>query len=448
MNKRVFLDQLEKLLQDLPKEVREDILYDYDEHFRVALEEGKREEEIAKSLGMPEEIVKEFMQGYLDEPQQNNKVNSLINNLGEIFQNFGGERKKHMIDQKEKYKVDDLKRIEIDSNSPLIKIHNFDGDEVMIHLHGEIESNFTKKIMLQTNLINGGLQISLIREIGLGFGIHREKLRLDLYLPNSYDQQLLITTTSGSVEAQELNLTEFSIDSSSGSLRLDYIRAKESRFKANSGSIKLKNYEGELEVVTHSGSIKVEAINATKATLTAKSGSIEIVKLNGEVVAETSSGSIKLESVKSLKTILKGSSGSIKINNLIGDLEGRTHSGSIKVESALTQNTYLKSISGKIQLTNFVGNLMGEVTSGSIIAEYKEFRNSINLTAVSGKIDLTLPKEAQFIINAKTTSGGIKTNFPITLTHASRRSMMGVVGNDENKINLETVSGSIKINQK
>jgi uncharacterized membrane protein len=40
----------------MPETDKKDILYDYEEHFRVGLTEGKSEEEIARSLGNPQVI--------------------------------------------------------------------------------------------------------------------------------------------------------------------------------------------------------------------------------------------------------------------------------------------------------------------------------------------------------------------------------------------------------
>lgn len=51
MNKNEYLGSLKMLLAGLPEEEVKDILYDYEEHFRIGTEEGKTEEEIALELG-------------------------------------------------------------------------------------------------------------------------------------------------------------------------------------------------------------------------------------------------------------------------------------------------------------------------------------------------------------------------------------------------------------
>ena len=63
MKKREFLDLLRFYLRDMPKTVTEDIISDYEEHFAIAAEKGKSEEDICKELGSPELIAKEYISG-------------------------------------------------------------------------------------------------------------------------------------------------------------------------------------------------------------------------------------------------------------------------------------------------------------------------------------------------------------------------------------------------
>jgi len=59
MNKKEFLGKLSELIKDIPEEEKKDILFDYEEHFRIGLEKGRKEEEIAASLGDPKVIAKQ-----------------------------------------------------------------------------------------------------------------------------------------------------------------------------------------------------------------------------------------------------------------------------------------------------------------------------------------------------------------------------------------------------
>lgn len=65
MNRNEFLQKLEYSLTSLPNEEKQDILYDYEEHFSMGLELGKTEEEISESLGDPTVIAKDFKVNYM-----------------------------------------------------------------------------------------------------------------------------------------------------------------------------------------------------------------------------------------------------------------------------------------------------------------------------------------------------------------------------------------------
>jgi uncharacterized membrane protein len=64
VTKDQFIKQLESSLNKLSSTERRDILQDYQEHFEIGLEEGKTEDQIASSLGSPDQIAKELLASY------------------------------------------------------------------------------------------------------------------------------------------------------------------------------------------------------------------------------------------------------------------------------------------------------------------------------------------------------------------------------------------------
>ncbi|PAE28311.1 hypothetical protein CHI07_15120 [Paenibacillus sp. 7884-2] len=64
MNKEQFFVKLNAPLKKLPAQEREDILQDFEEHFAMGFEEGKTEEQIADSLGSPQQIAKDLVATY------------------------------------------------------------------------------------------------------------------------------------------------------------------------------------------------------------------------------------------------------------------------------------------------------------------------------------------------------------------------------------------------
>ncbi|WP_414470143.1 HAAS signaling domain-containing protein [Methanobacterium sp. ACI-7] len=71
MNKEEYIEKLSKDLKKLPKEDREDILSDYEEHFLIGMENGRTEEEISEALGKPEIVSKQIKAEYMVKKAEN-----------------------------------------------------------------------------------------------------------------------------------------------------------------------------------------------------------------------------------------------------------------------------------------------------------------------------------------------------------------------------------------
>ena len=72
MTKYEFLRIIEEGLEDFPTSERNDILYDYEEHFTYGRADGKTDEEIIAELGDPYEIVNQYRNGYLKPISEDN----------------------------------------------------------------------------------------------------------------------------------------------------------------------------------------------------------------------------------------------------------------------------------------------------------------------------------------------------------------------------------------
>ena len=61
MNKQQFLFTLSQSLKPLGSAAIQDILADFDDHFRNGLDAGRSEDEIANELGNPAEIARQYL---------------------------------------------------------------------------------------------------------------------------------------------------------------------------------------------------------------------------------------------------------------------------------------------------------------------------------------------------------------------------------------------------
>ncbi|MHA6252877.1 HAAS signaling domain-containing protein [Oceanobacillus sp. CAU 1775] len=64
MTKKQFLYELKNALRNLPIEEQNDILSDYEEYFMIGIQDGKTEQEIAASLGTPEQLGRDLSVTY------------------------------------------------------------------------------------------------------------------------------------------------------------------------------------------------------------------------------------------------------------------------------------------------------------------------------------------------------------------------------------------------
>ena len=77
--------------------------------------------------------------------------------------------------------------------------------------------------------------------------------------------------------------------------------------------------------------------------------------------------------------------------------------------------------------------------------KYKNFNNKIDIDSVSGNTEIILDKESKFYLKAKTTSGDISCDFPITIKDNKKNLLEGNVGTSSNNIIIKTTSGDIDI---
>jgi len=65
MNKEEYLKKLSKLIKKVPVDEKKELLLDYEEHFRIGMENGRTEEEISTALGDPKNVAKQIKADYM-----------------------------------------------------------------------------------------------------------------------------------------------------------------------------------------------------------------------------------------------------------------------------------------------------------------------------------------------------------------------------------------------
>ena len=87
MNKKEFLDNLSKYLRGIPGEDEQDIISDFEEHFEMGKNEGRTEEDLAKSLGDPKALANQLKANIM--VVQAEKETTAVNITRAVFASLG-----------------------------------------------------------------------------------------------------------------------------------------------------------------------------------------------------------------------------------------------------------------------------------------------------------------------------------------------------------------------
>ena len=179
------------------------------------------------------------------------------------------------------------------------------------------------------------------------------------------------------------------------------------RARSGSGSVMVGDVAGPVNAGTGSGSIKIGKVN-DRVTASTGSGSIFVAGANGSVAATTGSGSVDVAQTGAGDVEISTGSGGITIHGAKGAVTASTGSGSIDAD-------------------------------GAVAGHWK-------LHTSSGSVKVTLPPNAAFDLAARTSSGRVVSDHPITMTGTiDRRHLEGKVRGGGPRLELRSSSGSITI---
>lgn len=303
-------------------------------------------------------------------------------------------------------------------------------------------------------------------------------------LVESHNQNSIIIQATKIVEAKDTSEAEelarkiqIEIEKSDGSVRVKttYQKAERGSFFEKLFTVR-KSVEGyvsyhilvpeeiqEANLEVTSGEIKVFYVNG-RLNLSSTSGDLELNNIKGDVSCSVTSGDIRAKDIIG-ELNLYGTSSDMRLKNVQGKLELECTSGSLNIQD-LKGSLKSSQTSGDLEVRGLNGNLIASNTSGDIWIDQIQGGIDVNTTSgdidakiqivsakyyyletVSGEIDLLVSKEAQADLEIKTTSGEISLDIPLVLKEVSRRSIIGTLGSGGAKVEINTVSGDISLEE-
>ena len=199
----------------------------------------------------------------------------------------------------------------------------------------------------------------------------------------------------------------------------------------------------QLRARTGSGDEKVRGITGP-VKVESGSGTLFLSNIGGEVKATTGSGDIHLDQIKGPVRVNTGSGG-IRAEGIGGEFTASTGSGDVTVRQNSPGAVRVGTGSGNVVLEGVDGELRAETGSGDINAQ-GTVSQPWRLHTGSGGLRLRLPSGLGYDLDARTDSGSIHVQQPITMQGSiSRSHVQGKVLGGGTLIELQTGSGDIRI---
>jgi hypothetical protein len=202
--------------------------------------------------------------------------------------------------------------------------------------------------------------------------------------------------------------------------------------------------EFNVDLKTSGGSISVDDLKGEVRSKTS-GGSLSFNRIEGPVWGRTSGGSIKLASCMGTADI-STSGGSITIGEVTGDVLAHTSGGSIRV-GEVNGDVDVHTSGGGISVKEVKGAIKAKTSGGSVSAYIStQPESDCSLSTSGGSVTVYLEEGIGVNVNAKTSSGRVYTDFPVTIKgEISKRSLNAKINDGGPELYLYTSGGSIYI---
>lgn len=202
---------------------------------------------------------------------------------------------------------------------------------------------------------------------------------------------------------------------------------------------------GRTAVTARSGSGNV-LVQGTQLALSARTGSgdVRVGGIGADADLRSGSGDIEVNGVAGTARINTGSGG-VRATGIGAGLHASTGSGDIDAALTGKGDVQTSTGSGSVRLTGVVGAVSASTGSGDVNVAGTPTGNW-KLSTASGSVAVAVPPDAGFTLDARTSSGSLDLDVPLTTQgRMDRRRVQGAVRGGGPTLALSTASGSISV---
>lgn len=276
------------------------------------------------------------------------------------------------------------------------------------------------------------------------------------------DGKVTLNNITGSIDVKTWNKGEVKIDATKISRASTLEKAKENaglveiQVKKEGNSLRIKTeYPDERKIFARRSlnvSVKYSLMIPAKA-------SIKIDSVTGDVDLEKIGGALKAKIV----------TGDIVVKKADKGVDCETVTGRIELQN-ITGDAFMETVTGRIIASQIKGSIEATVITGRIVMKDVSEARVVNANTVTGavvydgkinsdgryilkthtgRIEVTLPADSGFDLEANTFSGGIESDFEIKVSgKISKKRISGAVNKGGPLVKLSTFSGSIYLKKK
>jgi len=220
---------------------------------------------------------------------------------------------------------------------------------------------------------------------------------------------------------------------------------------SNYGDVRASGIRGALQLKSSSGDIEADEIQGGNVSIDTSYGDIALRAIKASRLdAHTSSGDVAASGIEAQGVRLASDYGDIAVRELQGDLDSKTSSGEVSILEAkglCRAHSDYGDVSATgtfrgLALSSSSGSVRGRAASGSSLGEGWEIRSDY------GDVQLDLPKGLSFELDASTDYGEVAADLPGVLGGSKgdeTRKLHGTVGGGGARLRLHSSSGDVSI---
>jgi hypothetical protein len=235
-------------------------------------------------------------------------------------------------------------------------------------------------------------------------------------------------------------------------INLDETERFEQTYPLNpNGRVSVSNVNGSITITTWDrNEVKLEAVK----TADSKERLAE-VEIRIDTKADFFSVETNYDNWKSQRNWNRGSKLNVEYrlavpkNAVLDEIE--TVNGSVNISNS-NNLTKASAVNGTVTATNLRGTANLSTVNGTVVADFDQLQTGgkINLNTVNGRVNLTIPSDANATVKADTVNGSITNEFglPVRKGKYVGKDLYGKIGSGEVQIRLNSVNGGLAIARK